>query len=360
MYSAFQSMLRSLLPTALALAASCAMAAPTYDVKVIAPPEPLGDGVHDVYWYSAIDLNNEGKSLTGMYQYMNPWCGCYKTFDKNGNSMGMPMALTPPTQVTNFVGLNNLGDVIGSVTHSNGIWMGVVQKDQGYSAAVHGLPDDIYDGFYSDAFAYGANDVGQVVGQATSSNDGRKRAYVWKDKVMVEVGTFGGATSTATSINNRGVAVGYADLADGSRHAFVYRNGSLKDLGTLGGANSTAAEINNKGQIIGTSQQADGVERAFIYSDKIMKPLPTPEGASSSALSINRSGYVIGTYRLDGQNYSFLYDGEAVHRVSDLVDQTGPWTIESAVAINDKGWILGNGRKAGDLHSTVLLLKPKQ
>lgn len=116
--------------------------------------------------------------------------------------------------------------------------MGTVLNDQGYAADVHGLPDDIYGGFFSDAYAYDANDVGQVVGQATSSTDGRRRAYLWKDKVMVEIGTFGGAAGSASAINRRGVVVGWADRADGTRHAFAYRDGRLHDLGTLGGSNS--------------------------------------------------------------------------------------------------------------------------
>jgi hypothetical protein len=34
------------------------------------------------------------------------------------------------------------------------------------------------------------------------------------------------------------------------------------------------------------------------------------------------------------------------------------WTITGVAAVNDKGWILCNGRQAGDEHDTVLLLKP--
>lgn len=361
MQSVVQSMLRRLLPTALALAASCAIAAPTYDVRVIAAPERGGNV--DMFWYDAIDLNNDGKSLTHFDQYMNP-CACFMTFDKHGNSTGrpgMPLTEMSPAPGAEFVRLNSLGDVIGSVTHYNGIWMGVVEKDQGFDAQVYGIPDDIYDGMFSNSHAYNANDVGQVVGQATSSTDGRQRAYVWKDKVMVEIGTFGGPSSSALAINNHGVTVGWADNADGTHHAFAYRNGLLKDLGTLGGQNSSATDINNKGQIIGSAQQADGVERAFIFSDKVMKPLPTPEGASSSARSINRAGHVVGSYRLDGVYHAFLYDGVAVQRVDDLIDHSGdrPWTIERVAAINDKGWMLCDGRRAGDLHSTVLLLKPR-
>lgn len=93
-----------------------------------------------------------------------------------------------------------------------------------------------------------------------------------------------------------------------------------------------------------------------------MKAIPTPGGASASAWSINLSGFAVGSYHLDGQAHSFLYDGVAVHRLNDLIDQTGqrPWTIGAAVAaINDKGWILCEARKSGDEHATILTLKPR-
>jgi probable HAF family extracellular repeat protein len=359
MRSVFQSILRGLLPTALALAAGGALAAPTYKVKVIAPPEQSG-GV-DMHWYNAIDLNNDGKSLAHMHQYANPYSS-FMTVDKLGNKLWLPDAETPPSRAESFVALNNWGDVIGSRTHSNWIWMGTVLKAEGYGAEIHGLPDDIYGGYFSDAYAYAydANDLGQVVGTATSSTDGRWRAYTWKDDVMVEIGTFGGASSTAVGVNRGGVVIGTADLADGSHHAFAYRNGRLHDLGTLGGTNSSARSINNKGQIVGTAQQADGAERAFLFSDRVMTALPTPEGASASAWSINRDGFVLGSYRLDGTSHLFVYDGVAVHRLDDLVNQPPhrPWQIESAAAINDKGWIVCDARRDGDQHATVVILKP--
>lgn len=86
----------------------------------------------------------------------------------------------------------------------------------------------------------------------------------------------------------------------------------------------------------------------------------TPSPGHRRRGSINRSGFAVGAYRLDGQSHSFLYDGVAVHRLNDLIDQPGqrPWTIESVAAINDKGWILCDGRRAGDEHATVLMLKP--
>lgn len=357
MHHVLQALVRLVLPPLLALGAGLGFAQPIYRAKVIAPPEVCCDGI-ELFWYTAIDLNNSGKSLLHQYQYGAPGVS-FVTYDRHGNFIEW-LAGDTRYEGNRRVAINQWGDVVGSMTHSNFIWKGVVQMDQGFGASIHGFPDDEYGGFFSDAWAYGLSDEGHVVGQATSSVDGRHRGYLWRNEVMTEIGTFGGPTSAAVAVNNRGIAVGQADLADGRVHAFVYRQGKLRDLGTLGGANSWAGEINDRGRIVGTAELADGSSRAFVYDDRQMAALPTPEGASARAWSINRRGEVIGAYTLAGQTHAFLFDGVAVHRLNDLLataDQAA-WTIESATGINDKGWILADGRKAGDLHSTVLLLKP--
>lgn len=352
-----QALVRLALLPLLALCTSLAAAQPSYRVKVIAPPEICCDGI-ELFWYTAIDLNNSGVSLLQQEQYATPGRS-FVTYDRHGTFLKW-LAGDTRYQGNQRVAINNWGDVAGSATHDNYIWSGVVDMDQGFGASIHGFPDDEYDGFFSDAWAYGLSDEGHVVGQATSSVDGRHRAYLWRNEVMTEIGTFGGPSSTAVAVNDRGVAVGQADLADGRVHAFIYRQGKLRDLGTLGGANSWARSINGRGQVVGDAESADGSVRAFLHDNRQMSALPTPEGAAARAWSINRDGQVIGAYTLAGQTHLFLFDGSAVHRLNDLLaaGDKAVWTIEAAAGINDKGWILADGRKAGDLHSTVLLLKP--
>ena len=67
---------------------------------------------------------------------------------------------------------------------------------------------------------------------------------------MMDLGTLGGASSSAYGINDSGQVVGQADTPGGQHHAFLYNGGKMIDLGTLGGANSSAHDINDSGQIV--------------------------------------------------------------------------------------------------------------
>jgi len=334
-------------------ALSAAAAPPMYRVKVAVPP--TGDGI---FWYWGLALNNDGKILVHTYQLGNPYSG-YEVFDKDGRWL-KGLGGDSKYGGASYSAINNFGDVVGSATHVWGVWHGTVVKDQGFGATIYGFPDDEWGGYYSDAHAYGLSDSGHVAGWATGSRDGRHRAFVAGPDGKQELGTFGGATSDAYDVNNQGTAIGVADLADGSRHAFISRHGLLKDLGTFGGPSSVANDINNAGQVVGSAQLADGSSRAFLFQKGQMTAIPTPEGAKSDAWAINHHGLVLGSYRVDGVGTPYLYDGTGVYKVDDLLSDADKavWTITSVGALNDKGWLLANGHKAGDKHDSVLLLKP--
>lgn len=328
---------------------------PRYRVTPVVRPVRGGD--QDILWFSGVAFNNSGKILVQGSQYGNPY-SWYETYDKTGAYLQW-LGGADKYGWAGYSRINNWGDVAGSATHDWGVMQGVVIKDQGFEATIRGFNEGEYGGYYSDAWAYGLSDSGHVVGQATGSLDGRVRAYVWQGGVQQELGTFGGAGSSAVAVNNKGVAVGTADLPDGSYHGFVYRQGVMHDLGTLGGALSWANAINDKGQVVGGAQLADGSSRAFVHARGSMTVLPTPEGAPAAAWDINRSGVVLGAYTTD-RSHPFLYDGSELRDVEGLLTDHARalWTLTGVSAVNDKGWLLASGHQAGDLHDTVLLLKP--
>jgi len=132
---------------------------------------------------------------------------------------------------------------------------------------------------------------------------------------VTDLGTLGGATSTARGINAKGQVVGCADTASGHRHAFLYDNGKMTDLGTLGGAQSWAKDINATGQVVGSANIASENRHAYVYSKGTMTDL----------------------------NF--------------LTDPASGWTLEEATAINDNGWIVAWGGSR-DGKSRAFLLTP--
>ena len=91
-------------------------------------------------------------------------------------------------------------------------------------------------------------------------------AVIWKDHEIMSLGTFGGGFSFGNAMNNQGDVVGittntmpdpFSFLAflgvTTQTRAFLWRDGVMLDLGTLGGPDAWAASVNERGQVAGWS-----------------------------------------------------------------------------------------------------------
>ena len=81
---------------------------------------------------------------------------------------------------------------------------------------------------------------------------------------MQDLGTLGGTSSNANSINNKREVVGRSTLANNAIRGFLYKEGIMYDLGTLGGAATVAFGINDKSEIVGFSRVSSGQAHAFF------------------------------------------------------------------------------------------------
>jgi probable HAF family extracellular repeat protein len=156
--------------------------------------------------------------------------------------------------------------------------------------------------------AHAINSTGQVAGLSFLAN-GASHAFVFSNG-MYDLGTLGGTTSIATSINNSGQVVGYSDTAGNTAtHAFFYDGATMHDLGTLGGTSSYAASLNNAGQVAGDSQTAgDAAQHAFVYEGTTLLGTATlsngyasiqttalPVGSNSITVVYGGDGNFVGT-----------------------------------------------------------------
>ena len=148
-----------------------------------------------------------------------------------------------------------------------------------YNAGNSGVPDTrpvVWDhGAITDMGSLGGtfgaamliNKNGQAIGVSNLAGDTEVHPFIWdKDHGMTDLGSFGGWYSHPNWINDNGDVVGISSTADHVLRGFYWHQGVLINLGTVGTDDrSTAVSINNKGLIVGYTFGSDGSEiRAFI------------------------------------------------------------------------------------------------
>jgi probable HAF family extracellular repeat protein len=176
--------------------------------------------------------------------------------------------------------------------------------------------------------AYGLNDAGQVVGEATTP-DGT-RAFLWDSGVMTDLGTLGRFGTRADAINQAGQVVGSS-----SGLAFLWQDGVLNDLLGLGGA---ATGINNAGQVVGWAQLTSSVFHAFLWQDGALTDLGTLDGGVSKADAVNDGrGQVVGSASVGDAQHAFLWQSGVM---TDLGTLPNDFHSE-ATAINSAGHVAG-------------------
>lgn len=230
--------------------------------------------------------------------------------------------------------------------------------------------------------AIGISNANHVVGWADVDNAATIRAFlvrptngVWFEEpadpnddfvnqLMIDLGTLGGAESSASDVNDAGIVVGYAYLANNNPparyHAFMLTpsgntwfvdadadgdNDLMADIGTLGGHNSWARAINNANQVVGESDTADFNTHGFLYSNGSMTDLGTLGGRSSSAADVNELGHVVGwADNENGQRRAFVWIDGVMYDLNDSLlfgQTTGGLVLTEARGINDAGQIVG-------------------
>ena len=190
------------------------------------------------------------------------------------------------------------------------------------------------------SYAHSINEHGQVVGWSETST-GDEHAFFWENGIMTDLGTLGGIKSRAYGINNSGQIVGYAYNSSNDSHAFLWENGVMLDLGTLGGNRSDARAINNIGMVVGNSADEGG----FIWEDGIMNELGT---AGTFPYGINENGQVVGTKNILGATYpyAFIWEGDGLVDLNTKAAGSS-WNLLHAHSINNNGEIVGQGIKDG-------------
>jgi probable HAF family extracellular repeat protein len=142
---------------------------------------------------------------------------------------------------------------------------------------------------------------------------------------------------------------GTAQTAGADEHAFVWTSrGGMRDLGTLGGARSTAVAINERGEVVGDAEDGSGTVRAFRWGRASgLRPVVGPEWLDASAVDLNDRGQVLGQYRTkDFWPRAFLWSPR--HGARDIGDlgaryQSRPVDLNNRGQVVGRSWVTGGG-----------------
>lgn len=301
--------------------------------------------------------------------------------------------------------MNNHGEITGFLRPTQGgsqafIW----DRANGFQMIPHVLSSDPF------GAGMGINDLGQVVGFSSSTDQGiSSRAFVWDRVSGVQelLAPDGTIVTMAEQINNQGTIIGTSripsDTSVSGMRAVIWDNtpngsflgnltiddpaspAAINNLGQVAGTNNNGAfiwdqvngfrdlgklnpdvshlhqmGINDAGQVVGTEALFSGGHIAFIWDEDSGIRALSSTPLASNASDINAAGQVVGAYFADNADHPFVWDTEnGLRDLADLVDESAAgWILGPASAINDKGWIMGRG-VAPDGTSRMYLLIPE-
>ena len=190
------------------------------------------------------------------------------------------------------------------------------------------------------------------------------RGFVWQNGVMTALPTLGGDNGFATSINNRGQVVGWAEtrVHDPTCNApqvlqfravlWEPKKGGMRELRPLpGDSTSAATAINNQGQVVGISGECDIAVGQMSARHSVLweNGFPTNIGdlggdAWHTPMDINEEGAVVGfsnprgVIGIDFAPHAFLWTRDG--GIRDL-RTLGDDPVSQALGINSSGQIVG-------------------
>jgi len=238
------------------------------------------------------------------------------------------------------------------------------------------------------------NDRGWVAG-FSNLTDGTRHATLWRDGSLVNLLTLGGPHSNVQwhGLNNGGVVVGIAETAETDSlneawscsaffpsatgkvcRGFVWEDEVMTALPTLGGTHGYATSVNDRGQIVGWAETpvhdptCDSPTQILQFRAVLWEPKhnrktelpPFPGDSTSAATAINNRGQVVG---ISGEcdvavgrfsaRHAVLWDHG---NVTDL-ENLGGTTWHTPTAINERGDVVGfsNPAAPGDLLGDFLV-----
>jgi hypothetical protein len=205
----------------------------------------------------------------------------------------------------------------------------------------------------AQTFVHGASPSGLVLGEWVPAGEARAQAVYWSNNVPHALELCCGGTLKAA--NRSGQMIGEVYDEQGQYHAFAWDSARHAPRIIVPDRYSAAIAINDAGDILVQAGRD-------VYLEQRGQPrmLELSAGLVNTARSMNNCGFVVGGYGPDSDRYrGFLWSPTGGFQdLNSLVQPDSGWTIQDALAINDRGEIVGkathNRDEAGFLLTPVM------
>jgi probable HAF family extracellular repeat protein len=225
----------------------------------------------------------------------------------------------------------------------------------------------------TNSFANDINDLGVVVGSSEGREGTGSHAFTWTAaNGFVDYGNtdppFRLAVAGFNGINNHGLLVGTIYIFGDPYHAARARPGDLQvtDISPPGRTSlGMAMAVNDAGTIVGYQNDGLGNPVAAIFFGPQDYQLLGSLGLDESyALDVNESGTIVGQALGFGEGTvsfsAFVYEDGEMADLYTLIPQNAGWeSLIEATAINDRGWIVGEGIYEGRVRAFLAIPVPE-
>ncbi len=216
----------------------------------------------------------------------------------------------------------------------------------------------------------GVNDAGTAVGYVQICNCSNSQGtlqipYVWDAVHGARTLAVPGAKGAAR-INNNGLAVGWTG-SNSMPDSYVFDLNAntyiiMSTLFAEPNVQTTAVDVNDNNVVVGWRKNSSGsISWGYTWSAATgvtLLPLPPAEFQPHlRPAGINIHGQVVGSiYTPLATQLAFVYDAErGVRELGPLTNKPANFTLMTATAINDNGWIAGYGYGGGGMYKSYIL-----